>query len=71
LVSAKLNPVRVNGESNNSAGLAFAPGAVTPCDEGTEGQWLFTGMGVRRQGPEEEWVAIMVVATVVPGREFR
>jgi len=47
--SAKFNQARLDGERNNSFGLAFAPGAVTACDEITEGHWLLWGMPFHRE----------------------
>jgi hypothetical protein len=41
MLSAELNYAQLDGEPDESIGLAFAPDAVAALDEITEGQWLF------------------------------
>lgn len=49
MLAAKLDQVRLEGEPDESAGPAFAPGAVAACDKITKGQRLLFGMGIHKE----------------------
>jgi hypothetical protein len=49
LLAAKLDQVRFDGELNDSFGLSFSPRAVSTGHEITEGQRLFSGMGIHKK----------------------
>jgi len=46
--SAKFNEVGIDGELNNSFGLAVAPCVINTRHEVPEGQWLFSGVASHR-----------------------
>jgi hypothetical protein len=65
MLAAKLDPVRLEGEPDESIGPAPAPGMVTACDKITEGQWLLFGTGIHKVNGR----AVLTVSGTVLSRQ--